>query len=238
MNFYIAFQTGLCLIFCTSTRSDLITPTTFNDMIIDLKIAEDESENTTKPWLVYIDAEINYSILSCLQVDKFGHFFVFWKCLLKCSPVCDKLKKKIKKRCRTRPEHIRHRFSSGIFPGDPMTVPPEQTIAGSIFVSAETCRIFREHVEHAYPTEVVHVFKTDPVFRVNVTFTKFELIDDEMVGFINGNDCRRGPATNFEDIFLELFYNCFKVQHFLLSFILLQLSVILPVFGVGVLCDH
>ena len=213
MNFYIAFQIGLCLTLCKSTTSDLITPTTFSDMIMDLKIAKDDIENTTKPWLVYIDAEINYSILSCLQVDTFGHSFVFWKCLLKCSPVCGKLKEKIKKRCRTRFEHIRHRFSSGIFPGVPMTVPPEQTVAGRISVSAGTCRIFREHVEHAYPTEVVHVFKTDPAFRVNVTFTKFELIDDEMVGLINGHDCRRGPAYGFEDIFMELFSNCFKVQY-------------------------
>ena len=97
-----------------------------------------------------------------------------------------------------------------------MNVSPEQTVAGSMSVSAETCRIFREHVEHAYPTEVVHVFKTDPVFRVNVTFTKFELIDDEMVRLINGNDCRRGPAYGFEDIFMKLYYNWFKVQHFLL----------------------
>ena len=63
MNFSIIFQIWFCLIFCTSATSDLITSTTFNDMIMDLQMAKDDSENTTKPWLVYIDAEMNYSIL-------------------------------------------------------------------------------------------------------------------------------------------------------------------------------
>ena len=211
---FIVLVIGLCFILCTSTSCDLITPTTFDDIIMDLPTAQGDTEDDRKPWLIYIEAEINYSILSCLQVDTSEHFFMYWKCLLRCSPACGELRKRIKKNCRTTSENIRHKFSSGIFPGGHMNVSPEQTVAGTISVSAAMCSIFRERVEHGTPTEVVHTFKTDFVLRLNVTFTKFELIDDEMVGLINGHRCKRHPVLSMEDVFRDHFYNCFKVCNF------------------------
>ena len=208
----------LFLVFTLNSYScDFITPRTF--IIGNPDKTERQKQN---PWFEYIKSSLNYSIVSCFELKTMKHFPSFWGCLMKCSPSCITIKELINNRCRTTIGHI-----EGPLPLNPMLstnlglptpeldrfMPQETSILGSILISSKHCSIFKTLPDFSQLRKVMYTFKTDLILRINITFTKFELKENEWVELLYRAKCKQvnNNIITFLNVGNNLNENCFQV---------------------------
>ena len=106
VSYFIIIQFHLLV---KSDIFDLITPRSVpddvrpysSDLDIDLDLGRNISQRTiTKPWLTYIDENLNNAIEICLtKIKKTKDFSKMWKCMMNCSPSCKRMKRELKRQC-------------------------------------------------------------------------------------------------------------------------------------------
>ena len=105
-NYLITIQLHLLV---NSDIFDLITPKSvpddvqpyLSDLDSNIDLGPNISQRTTiKPWLYYIDENLNNAILACLvKIQKMKYFSKMWTYMMNCSPSCRRMKLQLKKKC-------------------------------------------------------------------------------------------------------------------------------------------
>lgn len=182
-------------------EGDVITPRYFSDGVFSKILPNTASGKITKTWLVYIDTNLNHSIVSCQSKQrKVKQFEEFWKCLFGCSPSCKVINKIISNGCPSK-----HQFTVAdqlsfdarihISKTEEQERPALKYLMGGIQTLAEKCG---EFVSFWWNMElfiekvvVIHYkFEMDKLLKLNVTFVKLDLIRTETIFLINGYECR------------------------------------------------
>ena len=197
VNYFITVQLHL---FVNSDIFDLITPRSVPDDVqtyssdpnIDLDLVRNISHRSTvKPWLFYIDANVNNAILTCLsETKKRKHFSNMWKCMMNCSPSCRMMNRQLKKQCVSVKLGWTNSFAVN-YPPTKMT-----NIMGRHTLTPDECSVvYPEPIVVVYQKLLMSVwysFDVDFSLRINFTFLHFDLTEK--------HDCFREKVSDFCNI--------------------------------------
>ena len=164
---------------------DLITPRSVpgdvrpysSDLDINLDLGQNISQRSTrKPWLLYIDENLNNAIETCLaKIKKKKSFTKMWKCMMNCSPSCKRMKRELKRQCVS----VKLGWANSFAVNYP---PPKKTaIVGRHILTPDACPvIYPDPVVVVYQKLLMSVwysFDVDPSLRINFTFLHFDLTE-------------------------------------------------------------
>ena len=176
---------------------DLITPRSVpgdvrpfsSDLDIDLDLSWNISQRATiKPWLFYIDQNLNNAIETCLsKIKKKRDFIKMWTCLMNCSPSCRRMKHQLKRQCVS----VKLGWANSFAVNYP---PPKKTaIVGRHILTPDACPvIYPDPIVVVYQKLLMSIwysFDVDPSLRINFTFLHFDLT--------GRHDCFREKVSDF-----------------------------------------
>ena len=187
------------------TKGDLITPKTVPSLK-NISEFEWDSEHrqsilkNKKPWKVYIDSNLNHSLSICLLALSGKIFFdQFRKCLFNCSPTCKYWERVFQNGCPSDDKvtniFIQHPtlYNQRIF-NDHWVFSPKSELAnltairnvlGKIIIETDKCSTLLRRWDEKFRVKIKLLFKTDATLRVNITFTRFQLIKKEIAQLLN-----------------------------------------------------
>ena len=177
------------------TRGDLITPITVPSQINNSTITLEKLLKVAQPWEIYIDSHLNHSLSICLLGPNGKRFYdQFRKCLFNCSPSCKYWEDVFQNGCPSDDQvtnnFVQHAtlFNQRKFndhwvfsPKDELTnLTAIRNVLGRVIIETDKCSTLLRRWDKYYRVKIKLFFKTDAILRVNITFTRFQLIKKEI----------------------------------------------------------
>ena len=195
---------------------DIITPKSVppDIMLYKSNLTSSQIQNLEKhfkPWMVYIDSSLKYSINKCLIFNS-GTENSFGKtttCLFHCSPSC-KFWRAILSHVCPLDNHISYDKENRIPEFkiyETQKLPPIEFVFQKLIIDTERCPMLHKRSYYTqYLNNVHYFFKPDIAMRVNVTFLLFKLTYEEKVQLMNLDENDHRPYSLYT---MQLYYPLF-----------------------------